>query len=128
MAPNEADMRMVGPLLVRVILGGVIVSAFSVIGELFKPKTFAGLFGAAPSVALVSLALAASEHGKGAVAAQARSMVIGGCALLVYCTACLAGTARTRWPVWLSAALSWGVWATVAFAIWFAGKEANVLQ
>jgi len=32
------------------------VSAFAVIGDLFKPKSFGGLFGAAPSVALATLA------------------------------------------------------------------------
>jgi hypothetical protein len=32
--------------------GGVVVSAFALIGDLLKPKSFGGLFGAAPSVAL----------------------------------------------------------------------------
>jgi hypothetical protein len=36
-------------LLIRFVLGGLIVSAFAVVSEMFKPKTFAGLFGAAPS-------------------------------------------------------------------------------
>jgi hypothetical protein len=37
-------------ILLRVIVGGLAVSAFSLLGDVLKPKTFAGLFGAAPSV------------------------------------------------------------------------------
>ena len=43
-------------ILIRFIIGGMIVSAFAIIGDVLKPKTFAGLFGAAPSVALATLA------------------------------------------------------------------------
>jgi hypothetical protein len=34
-------------ILVRFFLGGVVVSAFSVTGDVLKPKSFAGLFGGA---------------------------------------------------------------------------------
>jgi uncharacterized protein DUF3147 len=44
-------------ILIRFLIGGVSVSLFAIIGDLFKPKSFAGLFGAAPSVALATLAL-----------------------------------------------------------------------
>jgi hypothetical protein len=37
-----------GELLIRFCVGGFIVSAFALIPDLFKPKTFAGLFGSAP--------------------------------------------------------------------------------
>jgi hypothetical protein len=37
----------------RFIVGGVIVSLFAGLGGILKPKSFAGLFGAAPSVARV---------------------------------------------------------------------------
>jgi hypothetical protein len=50
-------------MLVRAILGGVVVSSFALLGDVLKPKSFAGLFGAAPSVALATLALAAHKHG-----------------------------------------------------------------
>ncbi len=42
-------------ILVRFIAGGIIISVFALIGDVLKPKSFAGLFGAAPSVALVTL-------------------------------------------------------------------------
>ena len=49
---------MLSELAIRFVLGGLIVSAFAVIGDMLHPKSFAGIFGAAPSVALASLALA----------------------------------------------------------------------
>jgi len=44
-------------LVIRFLVGGVIVSLFAVLGDVLQPKSFAGLFGAAPSVALATLAL-----------------------------------------------------------------------
>jgi hypothetical protein len=86
------------------------------------------MFGAAPSVGLASLALASYERGAHEVATLARSMLIGAFALFFYCVACVIGTGRTRWPVWLPAALSWGVWFGVALMLLFAGEHAGVLQ
>jgi uncharacterized membrane protein (GlpM family) len=115
-------------LWVKFLFGGAIVSVFAVAGEVFKPKTFSGLFGAAPSVALVSLALASCEHGKDFVATEARSMVIGACALFVYSAACVLALQRRRWPVWLSSGLAWAVWVGAAAAMWFAGRSVGVLR
>jgi hypothetical protein len=42
--------------VVRFLVGGIVVSAFSMLGDMLRPKSFAGLFGAAPSVALATLA------------------------------------------------------------------------
>jgi hypothetical protein len=39
-------------ILLRILVGGSIVSTFAVLSDLLKPKTSAGLFTAAPSVAL----------------------------------------------------------------------------
>jgi uncharacterized protein DUF3147 len=44
--------------LVRFIAGGLAVSAFALLVDVLRPKSFAGLFGAAPSVALATLAIA----------------------------------------------------------------------
>ena len=35
--------------IVRFLIGGVAVSAFAMLGDILRPKSFAGLFGAAPS-------------------------------------------------------------------------------
>ena len=43
--------------ILRVIIGGTVVSTFALLGDVLKPRSFAGLFGAAPSVALATLAV-----------------------------------------------------------------------
>ena len=50
-------------ILIRFLIGAVAVSIFAVLGDLFKPKSFAGLFGAAPSVALATLGLTVASDG-----------------------------------------------------------------
>jgi len=49
-------------ILIRFLVGGAVVSAFAIIGDLLKPKSFAGLFGAAPLVALATLVLTVAWH------------------------------------------------------------------
>ena len=38
--------------IIRFLVGGALVSAFAILGDVLKPKSLAGIFGAAPSVAL----------------------------------------------------------------------------
>jgi hypothetical protein len=51
-------------LFIRSVVGGTVVSFFAVLGDLLKPKSFAGLLGAAPSVALATLSLTVLKDGK----------------------------------------------------------------
>jgi hypothetical protein len=44
-------------LVIRFLVGGLVVSFFSMIGGALKPKSFAGLFAAAPSVPLATISL-----------------------------------------------------------------------
>jgi len=72
--PNFAERSpYLNELMIRFVVGGFVVSAFSLISDLFKPKTFAGLFGAVPSVALASLALTIFKMGRGTAAVEARA-------------------------------------------------------
>src|SRR5690348_6102562 len=109
---------MMGEVLLRFVLGGAIVCAIAVAGELFRPKTFAGLFGAAPSVALATMTIAYVAKGGAYVALEAKWMIAGCAALLVYAATCIATTTRSTMPVWLAAALAWGAWAAVALGAW----------
>ncbi len=68
-------------------MGGAIVSAFALLGEMCKPKTFAGIFGAAPSVALATLGLALLNQGSSFAALEGRSMVLGAVAFVAYSAA-----------------------------------------
>lgn len=51
-------------LIIRFLVGGTFVSLFAVLGDLFRPKSFAGLFGAAPSIALATLGITIAKEGK----------------------------------------------------------------
>jgi len=110
---------LVNDLVLRFALGGIAVSLFSALAELFKPKTFSGLFGAAPAVALVSLAIAFEQRGEAIVREHALGMVCGGAGFLAYACACVFITERKQVPVWAGAAVCWAVWFLVAAVAWF---------
>lgn len=110
-------------LIVRFLIGGFVVSLFALIGGLFKPRSFAGLFGSAPSVALATLSLAIAKDGKGYASLECRSMMAGAVALGLYCLVVSRLVGRYRLSA-LTAALSAGVvWFGIAFALWGAGKR-----
>jgi hypothetical protein len=69
---------------VRFLAGGLVVSLFAVVGDVLRPKSFAGLFGAAPSISLATLTLTFWKHGGGYVSTEGRSMILGAIALAVY--------------------------------------------
>jgi uncharacterized membrane protein (GlpM family) len=102
----------------RFALGGAAVSLFSAIAELFKPKTFSGIFSAAPAVALVSLTLVFVQRGEASVREHALGMICGGVAFFAYACACVFTTSSTRLPVWLGAAVCWAVWFAIAMLAW----------
>ena len=68
----------------RFIIGGLLVSLFALNGDLPKPKSFAGIFGAAPSVALATLALTIASKGRQYAADELRSTICGALALFFY--------------------------------------------
>ena len=106
-------------VLMRFVLGGLVVSFFAAAGGAFKPKTFAGLFGAAPTVALASLGLAYHEHGPAYVSKLGHSMLLGGLALLVYSACCVLLIRLSALPVALGAVLAWSSWAAVTVALFW---------
>jgi hypothetical protein len=107
-------------ILLRMVLGGTLVSAFALLGDIFKPKRFAGLFGAAPSVALATLALTAETEGKLYAAMEARSMIGGAIAFFVYSSCVCWLMFRYKCPALLVTLLLMPVWIVTAFGIWFA--------
>jgi hypothetical protein len=108
-------------ILVRFVIGGVVVSAFAVLGDVFKPKSFAGLFGAAPSVALATLGLTFAIEGAAYATTEARSMMAGAIAFFAYASfvswVLMRYKPRALWvtlgsiPLWLGTAFGlWYVW------------------
>lgn len=106
-------------ILVRVLAGGVVVSLFALLGDLLKPKTFAGLFGAAPSVALATLVLTVIKDGKDYASLEARSMVLGAIAFFLYAVLISQLLLRKKWPVLSVTTLSIVVWFIFSFGLYY---------
>jgi hypothetical protein len=102
---------------IRFLIGGVFVSAFAVLGDILKPKSFAGLFGAAPAVALATLILTIYGQGRGFAAAEARSMIFGAAAFFVYACAVCRIIMRFRLPASVVATVLILIWLAVAFSL-----------
>lgn len=111
---------MLKDLAVRFVVGGLIVSGFALLGNLFRPKSFAGLFGAAPSVALATLTLTVSKEGKTYAATEARSMILGAAALCVYTYVVAQLLARHQIPALRATLYSLPVWFGVGYGLYFA--------
>jgi uncharacterized membrane protein (GlpM family) len=76
-------------VIIRFVVGGAIVSLFALLADLLHPKGFAGLFAAAPSVAIATLTLSATTEGPAYAALEARSMIAGEVAFVAYAAACV---------------------------------------
>ena len=111
---------MILQLLIRFVLGGVLVSAFAMLGDIVRPQSLAGIFGAAPSVALVSLTLALLTQTSEKAAQDGHAMVFGALALFAYSAIVLHVVWHRRWPTMLATATAILVWLGVAFALWAA--------
>jgi hypothetical protein len=103
--------------LIRFLVGGIVVSAFSMLGDLLRPKSFAGLFGAAPSVALATLGIAVYQHGPDYAAQQTWAMTAGAIALAVYSVFVCQFLIRARLRAAPATLLSLVVWLVVAFGL-----------
>lgn len=107
-------------LILRFFIGGAVVSFFAVLGDMVRPRSFAGIFGAAPSVALATLALTIHSDGTAYAATEARSMLVGACATIVYAFV----ASRVMWTrsasVTTVSIAGLGMWLAVALSGWMA--------
>src|ERR1700730_8403957 len=106
-------------LILRFVIGGVVVSAFAALGDVLKPKSFAGLFCAAPSIPLATLGLTIAANGKMYAATEARSMVAGALVSFLYAFLCSWLMLRRKlkaMPVTISAL---AIWLVCSISIWF---------
>ena len=103
--------------VIRFLAGGLIVSVFAMIGDVLRPKSFAGLFGAAPSVALVSLSLALAKHGGGYVSIEGRSMILGAVAFALYSFLVCQLLMRARLSALTATAAATVAWLAVAVGL-----------
>jgi uncharacterized membrane protein (GlpM family) len=106
-------------ILIRFLVGGTVVSALAVIGDLLKPKSFAGLFGAAPSVALATLGLTVATEGTSYAATEAHSMMAGAIAFTAYASCVSWVMMRYRLNALLVTICSIPLWLGAAFGLWY---------
>jgi hypothetical protein len=103
---------------VRFLIGGLFVSAFAIVGGLFKPTSFGGLFGAAPSVALATLVLTISKSGKAYAADECRSMIAGAVGLSIYSILVSQFLARYRLSALTATVSAMPIWFLAVFTMW----------
>jgi len=103
--------------VIRFLVGGVVVSAFAMLGDVLRPKSFAGLFGAAPSVALATLGIAIYQHGTDYAVVQSHAMMAGALALAVYGVVVCQLLIRARLRAAPVTLLSLSVWLIVAVGL-----------
>ena len=101
-------------LAIKGLAGGALVVAFALLSQGLEPKRFAGLFSAAPAVALAGLTVTLLDKGAHDAHQSAAGMIAGGVGMAVYAAAVIPLLRRARpAPSSLSA---FGVW-TLAAAI-----------
>jgi Protein of unknown function (DUF3147) len=103
--------------VIRFAAGGLIVSAFAIVGDVLRPKSFAGLFGAAPSVALATLTLAIFKEGPNYVAIEGRSMALGAVAFFLYGFVVCQLLMRFRFSALAASSSALTVWLAAAFGL-----------
>jgi hypothetical protein len=71
-------------VFIRFLVGGFVVSLFAALRDVLRPKSFAGLFGAAPSIALATIGLTIRQDGRAYAALECRSMMLGAVGFFAY--------------------------------------------
>lgn len=86
---------------------------------MLKPVSFAGLFGAAPSIALATLGLTIASKGRIYAADECRSMMLGAIALGAYCWLVSCLLVRHKLPAPRVTSLFILFWLAAALGLWF---------
>lgn len=105
-------------LVIRFLVGGLVVSVFSLFADVLRPKSFAGLLGAAPSVALATLGLTIRQNGTQYAAIEARSMILGAIAFFAYAITVSWLLRRFRPSTLATTVAVMPVWLGVSFGLW----------
>ena len=103
--------------VLRFLIGGIAVSGFAMLGDVLRPKSFAGLFGAAPSIALATIGLTASANGTHYAALEARSMIAGAVGFFVFVMCVTRILLRHKIEAGPATLYSLPFWFVVSFAI-----------
>ena len=101
----------------RFLAGGIAVSAFAALGDTLRPKSFAGLFGAAPSIALATLLITLWHKGAPFAAVEARSMIVGAFALAAYSWVVCVLLKKFQLSSWTATMAALVVWFVAALGV-----------
>ncbi len=74
-------------IVVKALAGGTFVTLFALLGEGLRPKWFAGLFGAAPAIAIAGLIVTVVDKGPRAASATALGMAFGSAGFVCFALA-----------------------------------------
>ena len=101
----------------KVLAGGTLVAGFSALGDVLKTKAFAGLFAAAPSVALASLVVTVLTTGPAKAALSSRGMIAGAVGMVAYCTA---ASVLVKWfGAGVGSVVAWVFWIVPALLVYW---------
>jgi hypothetical protein len=102
----------------KALVGGTMVVAFSALGDTLKPRAFAGLFAAVPSVALASLIVTILTSGPAKAAVASRGMIAGAVGMVAYCIG--ASALVKRFGAGVGSALAYVFWIVPSVLVyWF---------
>ena len=98
-------------LAVKGVAGGTLVTAFALLSQGLSPKRFAGLFSAAPAVAIAGLTIALLDKGGHEAHQSAVGMIAGAAGMVAYAAVAVQLLKRLRAS--RAALVSLGAWFIV---------------
>ena len=103
-------------IVLKAVVGGALVVAFAVLAETLSPKRFAGVFAAAPTIAVGSLMITVAYSGSSDARRACAGMVAGAAGFIAYCL--LAPYALRRFGALRGSAITLTAWlGTVAVVL-----------
>ena len=99
-------------IVIKGLAGGALVVAFALLSEGLSPKRFAGLFSAAPAVAIAGLTVVVIGETTHKAHENALGMIAGGFGMMAYAAAVVPLLRRKRASV--AATLALFAWTAVA--------------
>lgn len=103
--------------IIRFVVGGAVVSFFAALAEMLRPKSFAGLFSAAPSIALATIGITIAHHGTDYAATESRSMILGAIGFFCYAGACSWILVRRKIPALVATTALLPIWFGVSLGL-----------
>src|ERR1700733_2232535 len=104
-------------VVIKAAGGGTLVVAFALLGKALRPKWFAGLFSAAPSIALASLIVTIADKGDLDASEAGLGMMFGAVGFVVF--AALVRPLLNRMHAVSASTIGVAAWAVVAIGGYF---------